>query len=261
MRAHAKVTGLVLASCVWLLREPSARAQVNVEVLRADLKQSGFGAKLDASLSSFVGNTQGTTLGGKALIGFATGRHLMYASTSGNYSHLGGETQVSNTFAHVRYNLRLDSWLWGELFAQAESDRFRRIALRELVGAGPRFEIVDSGSIAVFYGMAYMLEHTRLKSGTEPVPGRPDLVHRFSNYASIAASFDEGRATFSQTIYYQPRFDAFDDYRMLSVTGFDCEVTGRLTAGIDATLRFEEPTPSGVKHVDFTLQNSFGLQF
>ena len=261
MTIAPRVAGLLWACGVWLLDASSARAQVNVEVLRSELKESGFGAKLDGSLSSFLGNTQGTTMGGNSLIGFATGRHLMYANGSGNYSHLAGETQVSNTFAHVRHNLRLDSWLWGELFAQLESDRFRRIALRELLGAGPRFEIVDSDSIAVYYGMAYMLEHTRLRHGTEPVPGRPDLVHRFSNYASLAASFDGDRLTVSQTVYYQPRFDAFDDYRLLSITGFECEVTGPLTAGINAGFRFEEPTPSSVKRADFTLQNTLGLEY
>lgn len=238
-----------------------ASAQVNVEVLRSDLKDAGFGTKIDASLSSFVGNTQGTTMGGGALIGFSTGRHLMYASANGNYSHLGGATQVSNAFAHVRYNLRFSSWLLGELFGQVETDRFRRIVLRDLVGIGPRFEFLDTDSLSLHYGMAYMLEHTRLRPGTEPVPGRPTVVHRFSNYASIVASLDEDRLTLSQTFYYQPRFDEFEDYRLLSIIGFDCDLSGPFTAGINATFRFEQPTPEDVKRADFTLQNTFGIEY
>ncbi len=249
---------LVLLS---LLCSGIARAQVNVEVLRKDLKESGFGAKFDGSLLTNLGNTQGSTLGTSALIGFATGRHLMYLNASGNYAHLSQETQVSNAFAHARYNLRLNSWLLGELFAQIESDRFRRIALRELAGIGPRFELLDTDALGVYYGCAYMLEHTRLRRGTPAVEGRPDLVHRFSNYASLAASLDGERVVLSETIYYQPRFDEVDDYKILSVSEFDFQVSGPLTAGINATLRYERPTPTDVKHFDFALKNTLGLQF
>ena len=252
----------VLASCLLLgltTHSGSVAAQVNVEVLRNDLKQSGFGSKLDASFSTFMGNTQGITLGASALIGFSTGRHLAYLNASGNYSHLSQETQVSNSFVHARYNLRLNPWLLGELFGQLEADRFRRIALRRLLGVGPRFEILDLEHLGICYGMAYMLEHTELSQGTQPV--RPSVVHRFSNYATITAHLDGERVELSKTVYYQPRFDEFGDYRLLSVTGLDFEITGVLSAGIMATLRFEDPTPLDVKRTDFSLKNTLGVEF
>ena len=252
------VIALVVASAGVASR---AGAQVNVEVLRSDLKSSGFGAKLDASVDTYLGNTQGTTLGTDGLIGLASGRHLAYLSASGDYSHLAQTTQVSKYFVHARYNLRLTSWVWGEVFGQVESDRFRRIALRELAGVGPRFELVNTDDVGVYYGAAYMLEHTRLKTGTEPVPGRPDLVHRFSNYASVGVDLDGDRVVLSQTVYYQPRFDDFGDWRLLSITGLDFEIGDPFTASILATFRFEDPTPSTVERADFTLENSFGVKF
>lgn len=236
-----------------------AKAQVNVEVLRNDLKKSGFGGKIDTSFDTYLGNTQGSSAGLSTLLGVASEPHLAYLNGSGNYSHLGGETQVANAFLHVRYNLRLTSFMWGELFGQLESDRFRRIALRELAGIGPRFALVDTDQIGVYYGAAYMLEHTKLRADTEPI--RPATVHRFSNYASIGISSSDDRVEFSQTIYYQPRFDAFDDYRLLSISSLDIEITDLITTGILATFRFEDPTPSGVERGDFSLKNTLGLQF
>ena len=248
----------VLTSGLW---PRTASAQVNVEVLRSDLKKSGFGAKIDSFIDTYLGNTQGTTLGATALVGLSSGRHLGYFNASGDYSHLAQETQVQKAFAHARYNFRLTSWVWGELFGQVESDRFRRIALRTLVGAGPRFELVNTDSVGVYYGAAYMLERTRLKQGTEPIPNRPAVAHRFSNYASVGINLDGDRVVFSETLYYQPRFDDFGDWRFFSLSGLDFEITGPLSAGIEATFRFEDPTPTSVRRADFTLKNTLGLEF
>ena len=114
------------------LKAQVAHAQVNVEVLRNELKKSGFGAKIDTSLDTYLGNTEGSSAGLSALVGVASEPHMAYLNASGNYSHLGGDTQVANAFVHARYNLHLAESLWGELFGQLESDRFRRIELREL---------------------------------------------------------------------------------------------------------------------------------
>lgn len=236
-----------------------AHAQVNVEVLRNELKKSGFGAKLDTSLDTYLGNTEGSSAGLSALVGVASEPHMAYLNASGNYSHLGGDTQVANAFVHARYNLHLAEFLWGELFGQLESDRFRRIELRELAGIGPRFALLDTERVGVYYGAAYMLEHTQLHPDTVPI--RPATVHRFSNYASIGISSDDERIEFSQTLYYQPRFDAFGDYRLLSISGLDIKITDLVTTGILATFRFEDPTPAGVKRSDFSLHNTLGLEF
>jgi hypothetical protein len=234
-----------------------AGAQVNVEALRRSLSETGFGGKLEASLATYQGNTQGTNLGASGLIGARAGRHLVYAHASGRYAHLGGEVSVANYFAHLRYNYQLAEPLWTEALAQAQSDRFRRLELRQLLGAGLRWAAFDTPELSVYYGLTYLFEYNRL--GAEEVLVRPDVVHRLGNYLSAVLELEDARAVASTTLYYQPRFDALDDYRVLWVSSLDFRITGRLGAGINATVRHENPVLRDLKSLDLTVINTLGL--
>lgn len=249
-----------VAVALWLvvgLWGAAASAQVNVEVLRRSLTQSDFGGKVDVSVATYQGNTQGTNLGASGLIGVQTGPHLAYANASGRYAHLGGEVSVANYFGHLRYNYRLAAPLWAEALAQAEGDRFRRLQLRQLLGAGIRWAALDSPGLAAYYGLTYLLEYNRLSK--DEVPVRPDVVHRLGNYLSAVMELDDARATFSTTLYYQPRIDAPKDFRLLWVSSLDFKVAGHLNAGINATVRYENPVLRDLKSHDITVINTLGL--
>lgn len=256
----ARLLMLLLPSVVLssgLLLSAIARAQVNVESLRSSIQDTGAGGKVDVSITTYQGNTRGTNLGASGLVGVRGGPHLAYAHANGRYSHLGGQVQVANYFAHLRYNYDFTPWFAGEALAQAESDRFRRLTLRQLLGAGARFTLLDEPAAAVYYGAAYLFEYNRLAAGEAPV--RPDVVHRLGNYVSAVLEVEDARAIFSNTLYYQPRFDAFRDYRLLWISSLDFRVTGHLSAGIHATLRQEQPAPAGVESFDLTVTNTLGL--
>lgn len=248
------------AALTWLgvcLGARSATAQVNVESLRTSLEESGVGGKIDISIATYQGNTQGTNLGASGLLGVSAGPHLAYAHANGRYAHMAGEVQVANYFAHLRYNYRLAPAIWAETLAQAESDRFRRLELRQLLGAGGRFAVLAREAIAVYYGLTYLFEYNRLGEGQPTV--RPDVVHRLGNYLSAVLELEDARAVASTTLYYQPRLDAPKDYRLLCVSSLEFRVTGHLRAGIHATLRGEQPVPANLEGMDLTVTNTLGL--
>lgn len=236
----------------------SAKAQVNVEPLRREIATEGAAAHLSGSIATYLGNTEGLTLGGSALIGGRHGHHLGYASGSADYSHLGGATQAAKAFGHIRHNYQLLPFLWSELFAQMEADRFRRIALRELFGAGPRFRLTESSELSTFYGSAYMLEYTRLSESAGFVD-RSDIAHRFSNYVALVWTPDQ-RTTLSETLYVQPRFDEFADYHVLSVLNLEFKITDRLSSRVDATFRYDSRHAPEVKPHDLEIKNSIDLR-
>jgi len=249
----------VAAACISLGAAPRAGAQVNVEGLRKELSGDGVMGKINGSLTSYGGNTTGLELGVTGLLGWRSTSHLAYSSMAVNYSHLGGEIQVANAFVHVRYARTLRDWVSAETFAQAENDRFRSLRLRALFGLGPRFTVVDQEVVGLFYGISYMYEHDELDGASPRV--RPANVHRLSNYASMVIVLEPKRALLSNTMYIQPRFDAPGDFRLLDVFSFDVIVTGRLSAGLHATLRHESPVQSGVKPTDFMVKNTLGVVF
>ncbi|HYO93459.1 MAG TPA: DUF481 domain-containing protein, partial [Polyangiaceae bacterium] len=232
----------------------AVNAQVNVEPLRRQLTEDGVGARIAARLTGYEGNAQGVELGANVLVGGRHGRHFGYSSAAGDYTRLNRATQVSKTFAHARHNYEWTHNLWSELFAQVESDRFRRITLRELLGVGPRVALLERDTLALFYGTAYMLEYTRVGENAGVVD-RTSIAQRWSNYAAFTFTPDP-RVSFSETLYLQPRFDDFADFHLLSVAGLQFALTPRLSSRIDVTFRYESRHPPQVRPFDLDVKNA-----
>ncbi len=260
MRSPGARAGCVAAAlaCVSLVCSAAA-AQVNVEPLRREVKVQGFSGSIKGLIDGSTGNTEGITAGGGLLVGVGGGRHLVFLDATGNYSRINGTLLVDKSFAHLRYNYEIYDFLWAEVFTQIENDRFRRIQDRELLGVGPRFGLLQTKKGGIYYGTAYMLERTRLNADIAG-SSRSTIAHRWSNY--IALSYQAGRRIqVTNTTYYQPRFDNFRDYHLLSVTGLDFKVTKLLHTGISSTVRYESRVPQGVKTTNVEVENTLALKF
>jgi len=236
-----------------------AQAQVNVEPLRQQVTARKFGARIKASTSTYAGNTQGVIFGGAALLGGRTRRNFGYLDISGDYTRLSNVVSVAKWFAHLRHNFQINPDLWWEEYAQLESDRFRRVTLREVVGTGPRVRALHHPLFELFFGSSYMVESTQLDSA-DPDPEGQGTFERWSNYVAATFNPDE-RIAISTVNYVQPRIDRFSDYKILSVSGVGFKVTKHLQSRVDATARYESRAPSDVRHVDLELKSSLELVF
>lgn len=238
---------------------PAAKAQVNIEPYRQQVAEQGFGAGVRASMASYAGNTRGVIFGSAGLVGVHGPRNFAFLTLSGDYARLNGEVSVAKWFGHLRHEYRLLGWLAWEEYAQIESDRFRHVKLRELVGTGPRFTLAHTDPFQLYYGASYMFEHTNLD--TTSLAGRGEGgAHRFSNYLSAVLRAHE-RITLSSVTYYQPRFDEPSDFIVLSVNGADFAITPLLHTRIDAISRYDSITPPDVHSADLELKSSLELRF
>jgi hypothetical protein len=245
------------ASCFFFSSHSSA--QVNVEPLRQQVTERRFGARINVSTTTYAGNTQGVIFGGAALLGGRTARNFGYLDLSGDYSRLAGVVSVAKWFAHLRHNFELNPDAWWEEYGQLESDRFRRVQLRELVGTGPRLRIAHGALVELYFGTSYMLEHTALDSADQNAEGQ-GTFERWSSY--VAATFKpQDRILISTVSYIQPRIDRFADYKVLSVSGADFKITNLLHSRLDVTARYESMAPSDVRHADLELKSSLEVVF
>lgn len=249
---HA-ITALVL------LGAPATLAQVNVEPIRERLEAEGSIFETRFGLVGRRGNTDGLEANGGFLIGLSHGPSLGYLNASGNYAEYDGARQVAKSFAHLRYNYRLDPLVAAEAFAQIENDEFRRLLARELLGLGPRFTLISSAQVRLYYGTSVMFELTQ-RNDTVPASSRNVENVRWNNYVALTVVVQE-RITLTETVYYQPRFDDFGDFWLLNVTGARFQVTDVLASRIDFTLRREAEVPLGVDAVDLELSSSLQLTF
>ncbi len=237
-----------------------ANAQVNIEPLRAKLPDQGVAGAIDARLDGRHGNVDGVTAGGSLLLGARSEPHSGFFAASGDYAEFSGEVKSARYFAHLRYAFTFLPWLWGEAFGQLEHDRFEKLTQRRLIGAGPRFRLVKTDTFSAFYSTAYMLEHEQLDLPPSAPDDRTTLAHRWSN--TLAALFKpDDRITLSQALLFQPRFDAFGDYRILNVTSAEFAITKLLTASIVINVRYDSEPPTTVEGTDYEVVNELGVRF
>lgn len=237
-----------------------ARAQVNVETLRGDLRSSPAVANVEASFAGRTGNIESVVAGGAANAAARLGLHRFYGAITGDYARFGHETRISKSFIHLRYNYVIQSWLHGEAFVQQQQDKFQRLLLRELLGIGPRFVVADEEELRVAVGTSWMLEYERIAVA----PGASDapkvIAHRWNNFVSAAARPDD-RVRAQATVYVQPRFDDLADVRVLFETSVLTDVTKRLGLRVVALIRHDSMPPTEVKRTDIEVKNAIVVKF
>src|SRR5690606_29379864 len=104
----------------------------------------------------------------------------------------------------------------------------RRLAVRGLVGTGPALQILDTSAASMLAGAAYMFEYERLdERDGAPDAGARDTAHRGSFYLTGTEKIGATTAL-NQTVYVQPRFDAFGDFRALAEVSVTSKINDRV---------------------------------
>jgi len=243
-----------------VLAGPAARAQVNVETLRSDLKDKPWFATVSASMTARMGNVNGIIAGASLFSGMSAGRHLLFLKAQGDYAKFNTAATVSRSFAHVRYNFELTDRVFGEIFSQIQQDKFQKLTFRYLQGIGPRFALIEENVAQAYMGTAYMFEYEELSPDITPSSNDVSPAHRWSNYLSLALRVSS-RARLTSVVYVQPRFDDLTDFRVLSDSLLKVEITDRLSSQIGLLVRYDSKPPIGVKHTDVETRTSFALTF
>jgi putative salt-induced outer membrane protein YdiY len=241
-----------------------AIAQVNAEPLRS-LKSSGededgLSGLVDVSLSGTTGNVNSVALVSSGFVRAREKRHMAFLFGKAEYTEFGSDVRIARSYVHGRYNYQLLKRWWAEAYGQIQQDKIRRLRLRELVGVGPRFGLVDEDNVEMFLATSYMLEFERINvEGGQP--DEPEvLAHRSSSYVAITWQLDK-TLQFNNTIYIQPRLDRWGDLRILNEGSLIIKITNRLQTKITSSMRYDSEPPSGVKNTDFSVANALSLTF
>ena len=231
-----------------------AAAQVNTEVMRKRIKLKGVSLVLEGTFDGHTGNTTGLTADGLVGAGLASGRHLAFVFASADYSKLNGSLGVDKSFAHARYDFMLTPGVWWEFFAQAQSDYFQLLAIRNLFGTGPRFTAYEDKHIGIFLGAAYMVERDAYDLAPGAPQARTPVYSRFDSYLSAHATLSDGIDAVTTT-YIQPRVEDPGDVRIESESGFVFKVTKIFSTGISLTAHYDSNPVPGVLRTDTELKN------
>lgn len=234
-------------------------AQVNTEKMRA-FDVDGFRTTLDGDIVLESGNADLFEVGAGLRFDYRSGPHYAFSISRLRFGEEGGATFKDQSFAHLRYNYELQPWLVTEAFTQVQRDGFKLLRLRFLAGSGVRFQYVDTQTLKLFQGTTLMYEHENLDA-TE-VTEHPVLasVGRWSNYVNVRLRVSEN-TSFINTVYVQPRLDAFADIRILDEAALAVAITEHLTLTTAFNLEYDSRPPDTVESLDIALRNGLTVTF
>jgi len=257
------VVALTASVAIAVASESPARAQiVNVQgAIAKPPEKNGVTGQVELKLNWSEGNAPLFDLAGASSVVWKHDRYLGLAQVRGEYGASHGITLTKKTFAHVRERVTLDCvWRW-EMFGQHEYDEFRRLATRALVGTGPALQIINTKDLSLLAGASYMLEYEKLdnRDGTTDA-GLSFVDHRLSTYITGREPLASNVALI-QTAYFQPRFDAPSNFRVLAEAGVETKLSSHLALTNSFVMDYDSRPPQGVKSYDTTLKIALVISF
>lgn len=138
-----------------------------------------------------------------------------------------------NQFAHLRYVHKMGGGQGIEVFAQVQRNRFQKLATRQLLGAGYRWDRSEASGPRRLFGVGVFREREELVTLADK-----ENVWRGNFYTTFSVPLDLARgSSLNFSAYVQPDIENFGDLRSIAVAKFVVQLTDRLS--IDFTLAYD----------------------
>ena len=176
----------------------------------------------------------------------------------GNYNLLRSrETEFSNILmVHLRHIYKLMDHIRIESLYQVQEDQLLNVNQRNLIGIGLRFRLINNEHLHLNIGSTYLYEREE-SDAFEKV----DYFHRNSSYCAFSYEVPAKNVTISNTLYFQPLFRDFSDYRLLEEFKLSVKITKGVSINSLFTYYVDQVTPSGESQSRINSMMGFGLHF
>lgn len=229
---------------------------VNVESQRIQSDTTGWLGNFGASFKLDKNKVQVINLNANAQIEYKEPRSLYLFLI--NYDFLKGATQTlqNNLFFHLRYNYKMNDLLRLEAFTQVQHNNLSGIKSRWLIGAGPRFKISGTKKLSLYAASLVMYEDEHEQT-------KPPILHkdiRNSSYGTASWRPDD-RTEIISTVFYQPLFRDFSDFRLLHELKLKFQFTKKFSFFTEWTFLYDSKPALDVPNNIYTLRNGIEYKF
>lgn len=175
----------------------------------------------------------------------------------GNYNLIRSENQdfQNSWFMHLRFNYQLSNLFRLETFIQSQSNELLVINSRNIVGTGLRFKLVSTENAKLYFGNAYMYEEEKSNAFSTK-----QFNHRNSSYLSFSATISKSNINILNTIYYQPLYNDFGDFRVLEQFKIEVPLSKVLRFNTLFNYYYDSITPNGNKQFWSSLSAGLGVE-
>ncbi len=240
-----------------LLSFPVFAQLVNIESKRMQTDSVRFVLKNDFSFS--YNNNNGNFLyriGNNLTTQFKSKDLKKIYFVLGNYNLIRAEKQdFQNTwFVHLRYNQKITNLFRFEAFVQSQHNELLNINARNLAGVGLRFKLVSREHVRLYIGNAYMYEEEKSDEFNTK-----NYHQRNSSYLSISATIAKSNVSIINTVYFQPRYGNFSDFRVLEQFKLNVPINKTLSMFTLFDYYHDNETPSGKSQFSSNISIGLGL--
>lgn len=246
---------IILLSILFLNQFSYAQI-VNVEKKRST--ESGFNANFKFSLN--VSNT------GNMLTQIANTTDVQYHNRKSSFIFLNdlsllrydGGDLINDGFQHLRYNYTVQDtgFLTLELFTQHQYNEQKILKRRILVGGGPRFRLIKTPKLLLYFAPLIMYEH---EQRSDEAKTRTDFI-RGDAYTNVSFKISK-ELSLNHISYYQPKLDEFKNYRYSGETGLKINITKYLAFSSSFAMDYDAMPPADIPNLFFYFKNQIHLKF
>ncbi len=279
-RGHFCIAVGLVSSLLCLMPLSTAQAQiVNVLDKAKPGQENGLKGSVSASATFKSGNTNVRQLKLGGGLAYKADDHLIYLITRVAYGDKPtaavGSTPalnnpfISETFEHLRYRFELKDWLMAEAYLQHELSLFRDLSLRAVTGAGPRFSTSPAEGLDIAFATSLMVELERYENNSDDSDSGI-IQLRASNYIQGVYAFNK-QTKASATVFFQPRFDDPDDYRVHAEAALTVKASKNFSVKLGFRWDFDSKPPGSrnvgadasavVEKDDMSFDTSLGWSF
>ncbi|WP_299335961.1 DUF481 domain-containing protein [uncultured Psychroserpens sp.] len=231
---------------------------VNIETLRKSTDSAKWSGSVSLDISLIKNTNDIFRIANKAHVQYNDKTNLWLFVNDLNFQKVEGNSLVNRGTQHLRYNRKVSDRIKWEAFGQAQYDAISEIDFRGLLGTGPRFKLSENDNYKFYLGTLVMYEYER---ASDVISDRIQKDIRGSAYLSFSMYPTETISIIS-TSYYQPKIDAFSDYRLSSNTSLLFEIFKDLAFKTNFNYFYDAfPVSSSIPKTQFELTNGLLYTF
>lgn len=244
--------------CLFFISLTGFTQVVNIETLRKASDSAKWSGSVSLDVSLIKNTNDIFRIANKAHVQYNDKINLWLFVNDLNFQKIEDNSLVNRGTQHLRYNRKVTDRMKWEVFAQAQYDAISEIDFRGLFGTGPRFKLSEHDNYKFYLGTLVMYEYEK---SSNVISNREQKDLRGSAYLSFSMYPTETISIIS-TSYYQPKLDAFKDYRFSSNTSLLFEIFKDLAFKTTFNYFFDAfPVSSAIPKTQFELTNGLLYSF
>jgi hypothetical protein len=227
----------------------------NVEQRRLVTDTTGWDGRLSLAVSAAKFTKSVFTVNASSHLQYKTEKDLYLLLLNYDIINADGENFDNRTYAHFRYNRKINELVRWEYFFQIQSNALIKVEQRILNGTGPRLKLSEYEKAKFYFGLAYMFEYEVLDE-----PRIINRDHRLSSYFTFTL-LPENDISMVNTTYIQPLIDDFNDFRVANDTNLQFAITKKLRFTTVVTFLYDAVPPVGIPGLNYQIRNGLTYRF